>query len=453
MWKESDEKIVFRTKVKERDKVVISGGGVELYKEIPKAASAATSKSAAAPAAQAVAPTSSEATSADVFTAIEDHVARHPELVANVGNTFVFKLTSPDTAWTLDLKNGKGSVTSGAADKPEVTLELLDSDFLAMTSGKADAMKLYMGGKLKISGNVMASQKLSFLQKIDPKEAAAAIAKKRGGASATASSTAPGAAPGKLTSDQIFFAIGFQIEAHPELVKSVDTIFQWKLTSPDSAWVVDLKNGKGSCKPGTADKADVTLELSDADFLTMAGDAEGAKLAMKLYMGGKLKIGGNVMASQKLTEVLKGIDRESALKAYLAKNGGGAPAASSAPSTAASSAAPAAAATTKEAKSTAFFKALAERLVKNPALAKEVGQVLLFKVKSPDKSYVVDLTGSGAVREGTGDAAMTLTVADEDLLTLTKGADAQRDLYQHGKLRVDGDARLAQKLSFLNQLA
>ncbi len=124
MWKESDEKVIFRTKVKERDKVVISGGAVELYKEIPKAAGSA--KSAAAPAA---APVSTEVSSADVFTAIEEHVARHPELVANVGNTFVFKLTSPDSSWTLDLKNGKGSVISGAADKPEVILELLDSDF------------------------------------------------------------------------------------------------------------------------------------------------------------------------------------------------------------------------------------------------------------------------------------------------------------------------------------
>jgi 3-hydroxyacyl-CoA dehydrogenase/3a,7a,12a-trihydroxy-5b-cholest-24-enoyl-CoA hydratase len=299
----------------------------------------------------------------------------------------------------------------------------------------------------------MASQKLSFLQKIDPKEAMAAVAKKRGGAPAAASSAAPAtaAAPGKPTSDQIFFAIAFHIESHPELVKSVDTIFQWKLTSPDSAWVVDLKNGKGSCKPGTVDKSDVSLELSDADFLTMAGDAEGAKLAMKLYMGGKLKIGGNVMASQKLTEVLKGIDREAAMKAYLAKSGGGAPAAA-APAATSAAAAPAAA-SSKEAKSTAFFKALGDRLAKNPSLAKEVGQVLLFKVKSPDKSYLVDLTGSGTVKEGAGDAAMTLTVADEDLATLTKGADAQRDLYQHGKLRVDGDARLAQKLSFLNQLA
>jgi 3-hydroxyacyl-CoA dehydrogenase/3a,7a,12a-trihydroxy-5b-cholest-24-enoyl-CoA hydratase len=451
MWKESDEKIIFRTKVKERDKVVISGGGVELYKEIPKAASAAKSVAAPAAAQAAAAPVSTEVSSADVFTAIEDHISRHPELVANVGNTFVFKLTGPDSAWTINLKDGKGSVASGAADKPEVTLELADSDFLAMTSGKADAMKLYMGGKMKISGNVMASQKLSFLQKIDPKEAMEAVAKKRGGApaaAAPASASAAAATPGKLTSDSIFFAIAFHIEHHPELVNSVQTIFQWKLTSPDSQWTVDLKNGKGFCKPGTVDKADVTLELSDADFLTMAGDAEGAKLAMKMYMGGKLKIGGNVMASQKLTEVLKGIDREAAMKAYLAKSGGGAPAAAA---PAAATAAPAT--STKEAKSTAFFKALGDRLAKNPALAKEVGQVLLFKVKSPDKSYLVDLTGTGSVKEGAGDAAMTLTVADEDLSVLTKGADAQRDLYQHGKLRVDGDARLAQKLSFLNQLA
>ena len=39
MWKEATTKIIFRCKVKERDKVVISNAAVELYKEIPKAAS------------------------------------------------------------------------------------------------------------------------------------------------------------------------------------------------------------------------------------------------------------------------------------------------------------------------------------------------------------------------------------------------------------------------------
>ena len=48
-----------------------------------------------------------------MFTAIEDHVARNPDLVTKVGKVFVFKLTSPDSAWTIDVKNGKGSVPGG----------------------------------------------------------------------------------------------------------------------------------------------------------------------------------------------------------------------------------------------------------------------------------------------------------------------------------------------------
>ena len=46
MWKESDQKIVFQTKVKERGEVVISNAAIEFWKEIPKPA--AKPKAAAA---------------------------------------------------------------------------------------------------------------------------------------------------------------------------------------------------------------------------------------------------------------------------------------------------------------------------------------------------------------------------------------------------------------------
>ncbi len=114
------------------------------------------------------------------------------------------------------------------------------------------------------------------------------------------------------------FAIGHHLETHPELVSQIATVFQWKLTDPESAWVLDVKNGKGSCKQGTAEKPDVTLELSDADFVAMA---TGKADAQKLYFGGKLKIGGNVMASQKLAFLTK-IDRGAAEAAYEKKRGG-----------------------------------------------------------------------------------------------------------------------------------
>jgi 3-hydroxyacyl-CoA dehydrogenase/3a,7a,12a-trihydroxy-5b-cholest-24-enoyl-CoA hydratase len=312
MWKENETRVIFTTKVKERSKVVISNAAVEFFAEVPKALEKSTAKPApagtrvsappgGAPSTDAAAPTS-----ADVFTAIEDHIARSSDLVGRVGKTFVFKLVSPDSAWTVDVKSGKGAVAVGAIANPDVTLELADADFLAMTSGKADAMKLYMGGKLKISGDVMASQKLDFLRKIDPKQAAEAVAKKRGGGTATASS-------------------------------------------------------------GTTARST--------------------------------------------------------------------PPATSAPT------------------STETFRKLAERLSQNPGLAKEVGVVLQFDVKSPDKSWVVDMTAAGAVREGTDSKATTvLRIADADLVALCKDPSFSRDLYQRGKLRVDGDVRLAHKLGFLKDL-
>ena len=445
MWKESDTKIVFRTKVKERDKVVISNAAVELFKEIPKKAEKPAAKPAAAGAAAGAAPTPDQFTSADVFTGIEDHVSRHPELVNSVGKVFVFKLTSPDSAWTMDLKNAPGSLKAGAG-QADCTLELADADFMAMTSGKADPMKLYMGGKLKISGDLMASQKLTFLQKIDPQQALQAIMKKRGGAAPAASAGAPAAPAGggdaAYGSADVFTAIEDHIARNPDLVGRVGKTFLFKLTSPDSAWTVDVKNGKGAVQTGAIDKPDVTLELADADFMAMTG---GKADPMKLYMGGKLKISGDIMASQKL-DFLKKMDPKQAMEAVQRKRGAGA---ATAPAAAAAPAAP-----KGEAKAGAIFKALADRLSKNPALAKEVGSVIQVNVTNPDGHWTLDLTGAGAVKEGTdAKAATTLRIEDADLVALTKDPSQARDFFQRGKLRVDGDVRPATKLGFLKDLA
>jgi 3-hydroxyacyl-CoA dehydrogenase/3a,7a,12a-trihydroxy-5b-cholest-24-enoyl-CoA hydratase len=309
MWKEGN-RIVFLTKVKERGEVAISNAAVELFDAIPTKAEPIPSGGAQGAPPSKVGTTTSPVTSADVFTGIEDHVARHPELVSKIGKVFVFKLTSPDSGWTIDVKNGHGAVTREAG-QGDCTLELTDADFLAMTGGKAEPMKLYMSGKLKIAGDVMASQKLSFLQKIDPKEALEAIAKKR---------------------------------------------------------------GAGAANP--------------------ASSSEPVATAM-----------ASASASSKASEI---------------------------------------------------FKALADRLAKSPGLAREVGAILRFDVKDgagATRSWVADMTGAGAVREGTDAKATTiLRVNDADLVELCRDPAAARDLYQRGKLRVDGDVRGAHKLGFLKDL-
>ncbi|MEO7096757.1 MAG: SDR family NAD(P)-dependent oxidoreductase, partial [Polyangiales bacterium] len=366
MWKENDLKIVFRCKVKERDKVVISNAAIELYAEIPqpKAKKAAEAPKSSGGAAAAPPAASAEPISADVFRAIALYLESKPENVAKVGTIFQFKLSQasgPSTAWLVDAKNGQGSVkpTEGAAD---VTLEMSDADFLGMCTGKLDAQKLYFAGKMKLSGNVMAAQKLQFLQKMDPAIALEALNErlaKEGGAVPPQQNTvaAPGAPAADAGSDaptsaDVFVAIRHHLETHPELAPKVATTFLFKLNSPESAWLIDAKNGKGAVTQGTA-AADVTLELSDADFIGMAS---GKLDAQKLYFGGKLKIGGNVMAAQKL-DFLKKVDPEAAKAAVIAER-----------KKAAGSASPAnasAAAPTASAKAPAIFAKLKERLAQN----------------------------------------------------------------------------------------
>jgi len=435
MWKEGD-KIIVRCSTVERGKVVISNAAVELYKEIPqpRAVRPADTSAPAKPAAATGAPSSEE-----VFLSIGEHLKNHPEIAQKVQTTFAFKLTNPSSAYLVDLKGGK--VVKGEA-KADCTLEIAESDFLALTQGKADAQKLYFGGKLKISGNVMASQKLETLFKsMTPAEAEKLLQKVRASRGAEVASDPPtvpsgGGEPG---SAEVFAAMGEFLKNHPEIAQKVQTVFAFKLKSPDAAYVLDLK--QGVVTPGEG-KADCTLEISDADFMALtAGKAD----PQKLYFGGKLKISGNVMASQKLETLFKAMTPEESKKALQAVRDRGVPATASTAATASGSVG---------AQAKAIFDALAKRVAGTASFVKETAAVIQFKIKSPDAAYVVDLkTGAGSVKEGTiTDATTTLTISDDDLAELAKGAVDARELFQQGKLRVDGDITVAHRLGFLKKL-
>jgi len=79
---------------------------------------------------------------------------------------------------------------------------------------------------------------------------------------------------------------------------------------------------------------------------------------------------------------------------------------------------------------------------------------LVFKITGPDAVWTVDLAGATpSVKEGaTGEVTTILTISDADLAALTSGGANARDLYMHGKLRVDGDLTVAHRLGFLNKL-
>jgi 3-hydroxyacyl-CoA dehydrogenase/3a,7a,12a-trihydroxy-5b-cholest-24-enoyl-CoA hydratase len=175
--------------------------------------------------------------------------------------------------------------------------------------------------------------------------------------------------------------------------------------------------------------------------------ATGKADPQKLFFAGKMKVSGNMMAAMKL-DFLKHVDKDAAMKAYAAKHGGGAQQQAAAPAKAAAAPAP-----SKDPQAPKIFNALKDRLSKNGNLHGEVRAALQFVVRGPDSKWVVDLTsGPGSVKEGTANAAATFTLSDEDLSALVSGKAQVKDLYQRGRLRIDGDVRLAHKLGFMNNL-
>ena len=329
MWKESDGKVVFRCKVKERDKVVISGAAVEFYDAIPEKkaapkkpeAAASAAAAAASPAAAPPAGAPGMPVSSDIFGGISRYLAANPELTAKVNTVYLFKLTSPDSAWIVDLKNAGGKVAPSAGEKADCTLELSDADFMAMCTGQADPQKLYFGGKLKISGNVMASQKLEFLKKIDPQMVIAAMKERTGTAAADIPApTAPPTEVGEMLppgtiieqgkgkgpraqAPDIFEKLKERLAQSPDLAKEVQAVLQFRLTSPSSDWTVDMKTAGGAVRIGVEKGADATLTLADQDLASLAS---GESTAERLFQTGMMRVDGDVTVAHRLG-FLKGL--------------------------------------------------------------------------------------------------------------------------------------------------
>jgi 3-hydroxyacyl-CoA dehydrogenase/3a,7a,12a-trihydroxy-5b-cholest-24-enoyl-CoA hydratase len=252
----------------------------------------ASSAAAAAP--------SGEPTSAEAFAVIKDYIEKNPAMAAEIGKTFLFRLSEPESAWTLDLKNGKGGVTAGG-DKGDCTLDLSDADFCAMVAGKADPMKLWTEKKLKIGGDIMASQKLMFLKKIDPKEAAGVVAKMRGAAAAApaAGGAAPAPAKGAAKSahaPEVFKALAARLAEKPALAKEVGAVVKVVVVDQNRDWTIDLKSATPSVAEGDTKQPDITLSLDDEALRALATDGN----MRDHFQRGQVRVDGDARIASKL---------------------------------------------------------------------------------------------------------------------------------------------------------
>ncbi|TPX42713.1 hypothetical protein SeLEV6574_g05450 [Synchytrium endobioticum] len=307
MWKEGN-KVIFQVKVVERNVVAISNAAVEL-------ADAAASANASAPSASL--PSGSKVAvsgfaSSVLFENIEQGLASMPSaqkkaLVNKTKGVFQIDISNSakkSQSWFVNLKEGEGSVGAGPAPgKSDVTIIISDNDFIQLSSGKADAQKLFMGGKLKLKGNMSLAMKLQDIFKAFPAQAAAGKA-------------SPGPAVSKLIvpgyqASQLIESLAAGISAMSEVdrkkqVQSVKAVFQFDISNGAKkvqSWWIDMKNGTGDVGVGAApNKADCVISMDDKDFPDLAS---GKMDGQKAFMSGKLKLKGNMMLATKLATVLQ----------------------------------------------------------------------------------------------------------------------------------------------------
>ena len=87
-----------------------------------------------------------------------------PELCEEIGKVFVFELSGDDPGtFHLDLKSG--NVGKGSPEQVDVTMKMSGSDFVEMVNGTLNSTAAFMGGRLKIEGDMFVAMKLESVMK------------------------------------------------------------------------------------------------------------------------------------------------------------------------------------------------------------------------------------------------------------------------------------------------
>lgn len=65
--------------------------------------------------------------------------------------------------WAFEIADGVGRVVPGGVEQPDATFTTRDTTWVAIAEGRQDAMKAFMTGKLKVTGDMMLALKVPDL--------------------------------------------------------------------------------------------------------------------------------------------------------------------------------------------------------------------------------------------------------------------------------------------------
>jgi len=106
----------------------------------------------------------------DVYDVFETLVSRANERtevrekIASWDKVFQFK-PSDGEAFILHVSGGSLSLSKGLHPNPTATIEASSQDLISIVKGELDAVKAFFSGRLKIRGDVFATQELNNVLK------------------------------------------------------------------------------------------------------------------------------------------------------------------------------------------------------------------------------------------------------------------------------------------------
>ncbi len=85
----------------------------------------------------------------------------NPSAATGLNKTFQWNISGEQAGtWVLKIANQTCELIRSAAEKPDITFNVKDTDWLAIAEGKIDAMNAFVTGKVKVTGDMMLAMRL-----------------------------------------------------------------------------------------------------------------------------------------------------------------------------------------------------------------------------------------------------------------------------------------------------
>jgi putative sterol carrier protein len=105
-------------------------------------------------------------TTKEMFTEMQKRMDGNPTKLAGIKAVYQFDINGADPGvYSVAIADGKGMVAEGPHPSPNITITIASNDFADMVEGKLDGIAAFMGGKLKVKGDMMLAMQLQSLLK------------------------------------------------------------------------------------------------------------------------------------------------------------------------------------------------------------------------------------------------------------------------------------------------